>query len=201
MRTLAIVPIKSFDSAKQRLAAVLATGSRRSLVQAMFSDVLAALRRAQGIDQIAVVTDDVAAESIARGDGVLTLRDEHPSGQSDAAAIGVRHAEAYRFERALLVPGDTPLLVPDEVTALLERTAAAGVGVAIVPDRHGTGTNGLLLSPPDIIEPAFGPGSRARHEQLARSAGARCTVDARTAFEYDVDTVDDLDAVDDVRAA
>ena len=41
-----------------------------------------------------------------------------------------------------------------------------------MPDRHGTGTNALLLTPPDVIEPSFGDDSRARHERLAQEAGA-----------------------------
>ena len=45
MRTQAIVPVKSFAVAKQRLAERLASGSRQSLMQAMMSDVLAALRQ------------------------------------------------------------------------------------------------------------------------------------------------------------
>ena len=43
--------------------------------------------------------------------------------------------------------------------------------MTIVPDRHGTGTNALLLSPPDVIAPAFGPDSRARHVAIAERAG------------------------------
>ena len=41
----------------------------------------------------------------------------------------------------------------------------------IVPDRHGSGTNALLLDPPTVITPAFGPGSFARHAALAAAAG------------------------------
>src|SRR5207248_4963581 len=48
LRTLAIVPVKTFAAAKQRLADALARGSRASLAQAMFSDVLAALTRTNG---------------------------------------------------------------------------------------------------------------------------------------------------------
>jgi 2-phospho-L-lactate/phosphoenolpyruvate guanylyltransferase len=65
----------------------------------------------------------------------------------------------------------------------------------IVPDRHGTGTNALLLSPPQVIAPAFGPGSRERHERLAAEAGVRCVVDEVRSLVLDVDTAEDLDAV------
>ena len=60
---------------------------------------------------------------------------------------------------------------PGELDALLQSTRRRGPEVVIVPDRHGTGTNGLLLAPPDAIAPSFGPGSCERHRALARAAG------------------------------
>ncbi len=67
--------------------------------------------------------------------------------------------------------------------------------MTIVPDRHGTGTNALLLSPPDVIEPAFGPGSRERHEELAAAAGVPCSVEELPTLALDVDTAEDLIAL------
>jgi 2-phospho-L-lactate/phosphoenolpyruvate guanylyltransferase len=69
--------------------------------------------------------------------------------------------------------------------------------VVIVPDRHGTGTNGLLLTPPDTIDPAFGPGSCERHRALAHAAGARCQIERPASLLLDVDTSDDLAALAD----
>ena len=195
MRTVAILPIKRLDAAKQRLSEHLASGSRQSLMQAMLSDVLAALRRSRGLDAIVVVTDDPLAESIAIGDRVTLVRDSAQSGQSPAAEIGVRHALAAGFERALLVPADAPLLDPGEVDELLERCALDRIAVAIVPDRHGTGTNALLLSPPDAIRPAFGPDSLPRHVGLARGAGLSHRIEDVPSLSLDVDTGDDLAAL------
>jgi 2-phospho-L-lactate/phosphoenolpyruvate guanylyltransferase len=192
MTTLAIVPVKRFSAAKQRLAERLASGSRQSLMQAMLADVLAALRRAHEVQEIAVVTADPLVESIAIGDRAHVVRDDEQSGQSAAAAIGVRHALAIGFERALLVPGDTPLLDAADVDALLQRCERDPVGAAIVPDRHGTGTNALVLSPPDALQPAFGPDSRARHEQIARETGTSHRVETLPSLALDVDTPDDL---------
>jgi 2-phospho-L-lactate/phosphoenolpyruvate guanylyltransferase len=188
MRTIAILPVKSFTAAKQRLAALLGAGSRQALAQAMFSDVLTALRHVPGLDAIAVVTADRVAESAALGERVQVLRDTEQTGQSDATLIGIRYAQAGGYERALLVPGDTPLLDPGDVVGLLGLEAS----VAIVPDRHGTGTNALLLSPPDAIVPSFGPGSFERHVAAARAAGVEYTVERVPALMFDIDTPEDL---------
>jgi 2-phospho-L-lactate guanylyltransferase len=61
-----------------------------------------------------------------------------------------------------------------------------------VPDRHGAGTNALLLSPPDVIEPSFGPGSCERHVSAARAGGVSCSVDPLASLALDVDTPKDL---------
>jgi 2-phospho-L-lactate guanylyltransferase len=191
MRTLAILPVKSFGAAKQRLAAALGSGSRQALAEAMFSDVLASLRRVDGLDGIAVVTADPVAEAAARGEGVPVLRDTAQAGQSAAASIGIAHALAEGFGRVLLVPGDTPLLDPGEVASLL----AAPRAVSIVPDRQGTGTNGLVLRPPDAIAPSFGPGSLKRHVAAAEAAGVPFAVAEVPTLMLDVDTRDDLSAL------
>jgi 2-phospho-L-lactate/phosphoenolpyruvate guanylyltransferase len=191
MSTIAILPVKSFGAAKQRLAGALGAGSRQALAQAMFSDVLASLRRVPGLDAIAVVTADRVAESAALGERVRVLRDTEQAGQSPAAVIGIGYALDAGFGRALLVPGDTPLLDPAEVADLLERSPA----VAIVPDRHVTGTNALLLSPPDVFEPSFGPDSLARHTSAARAASVAYSVERVPTLELDVDTPEDLAAL------
>jgi 2-phospho-L-lactate guanylyltransferase len=192
MRTLAILPVKSFGAAKQRLSDLLGQGSREALAQAMFSDVLASLRRAKGLDAIAVVTDDPRAESAARGSRVLVIRDRAETGQSDATRLGIRHALESSFERVLLVPGDTPLLDPLEIDGMLTRASAEHLDAVIVPDRAGTGTNALLLRPPDIFNPSFGPGSLERHIEAASGTGIRFRVERVRSLMHDVDTPDDL---------
>jgi 2-phospho-L-lactate guanylyltransferase len=206
MRTLAILPVKTFGAAKQRLAPALGSGSRRALARAMFADVLGALRRVDALDCLAVVTADpaalrrvdaldclavVTADPAARDAGVLVLPDTAEAGQSPAAAIGISHALAKGFDRVLLVPGDTPLVDPAEVESLL----GAPRRVSIVPDRHGAGTNALVLTPPDAISPSFGPGSLKRHVAAASAAGVPAAVEEVPTLMLDVDTPADLSAL------
>jgi 2-phospho-L-lactate/phosphoenolpyruvate guanylyltransferase len=170
------------------LAGSLGAGSRQALAQAMFSDVLGSIRRVPGLDAIAVVTSDHTAESAARAHRVLVLPDTANAGQSAAALIGIAHAVDEGYERVLLVPGDTPLVRPGDLVGLL----AACQGIVIVADRHGTGTNALLLSPPDAIEPSFGEGSFARHLAAAEQAGVPYRVEEIRTLALDVDTAEDL---------
>jgi 2-phospho-L-lactate/phosphoenolpyruvate guanylyltransferase len=191
MRTLAILPMKSFGAAKRRLVPALDADSRRALAHAMFADVLGSLRRVPGLDSVAVVTGDPLADAAARGERVPVLRDPAQAGQSAATTIGISYALAEGFERVLLVPGDTPLLDPGEVAALLRVRRP----ISIVPDRHRTGTNALVLAPPDAIAPSFGPGSLERHVAAAAAAGVTSAVEEVPTLMLDVDTGSDLSAL------
>ncbi len=195
MRTVAVVPVKSFDAAKQRLSPRLGGGSRHLLAQAMMADVLAALRRVRRLDAVAVVTDDHEIEAMLRGDPVTVLRDDQRDGQSAAAMIGIRHAIADGYRRVLLVPGDTPLIDAGEVDRLLDANRTGRADLIIVPDRHRQGTNALVISPPDAFEPRFGPESLERHLEAARTAELPHRVEDVESLMHDVDTVEDLAAL------
>lgn len=213
MRTAAILPVKRFSKAKQRLGQSVADTLRADLARAMVGDVLSALDRCEAIELTIVVTNERAVAAAARYIGARIVEDTREDGQSAAVELGIAVAAAEGFERVLCVPGDCPALEPTEVDALLsgrldvaendanpEEDAdndgeMAGSVVVIVPDRHGTGTNGLLLAPPTAIAPSFGPGSCERHRELARAAGSACRVERVATLLLDIDTGEDLAAL------
>lgn len=197
MRTAAILPVKRFVHAKQRLGASVADPLRAELAEAMVADVLLALAQTRAIEQTILVTGERSVAAAARTQGAVVIEDEHEDGQPAAAKLGVQRALADGIERVLCVPGDCPTLDPVELDALLEIDPGAdGAGhVVVVPDRHGTGTNGLLLAPADAIAPSFGPDSCERHRKLAREAGVRCRVERVPSLLLDIDTGADLDVL------
>jgi len=185
----AIVPIKRFGMAKSRLAGTSAAGLRPALAEAMLTDVLDELTRCAELDRIVVVSGEPAVARIASDFGADHIDDPADAGHSEAALAGVAHAEALGATVVALLPGDCPLIRATEIGAAL---AAHGEGVAVIPDRHGTGTNGLIISPPGAISPAFGPGSRVRHLDLAAEAGVAAEVAEIPSLALDLDTGDDL---------
>jgi 2-phospho-L-lactate guanylyltransferase len=191
MRTLAIVPVKRFELAKQRLGEQLSPTDRAALARAMVEDVLVVLTSAAALEGVLVVTNEAAVATLAQSLGAAVAADPHESGQSAAASIGLRHAAGGGYARALLVPGDCPALDAAELAALLAIDAGEP-SVVIVPDRHGTGTNALALCAPTVIEPGFGPGSFERHRERAAAAGARFEVALPATLTLDIDTPEDL---------
>jgi 2-phospho-L-lactate/phosphoenolpyruvate guanylyltransferase len=190
MRTAAVLPVKSFGRAKQRLGDAVGRAERAELAAGMVGDVLGALTAVAGLDDLIVVTAEPQAAGAAREAGAHVVDDPVEAGQSEAAVRGVEAAVARGAERVLLVPGDCPALDAGEVGRLL--ADYDGADVVIVPDRHGSGTNALRLTPPAVIAPAFGPGSFARHAARAAGAGAVVRVAQVPSLELDVDTPGDL---------
>lgn len=193
MRTVAILPIKSFSEAKRRLRFELAADDRRALVEAMFADTLVALRRVAALERIIVVSGDHVAQRIAAGYGASVVEDDE-RGHNAAAEQGIRAALEDGIERALLVPGDCPMLDPQELESLLDHPAGERSAL-IVPDRHGTGTNALVLTPPDVLASSFGTDSCRRHLADASASGVPAEVVELASLALDVDTPDDLEAL------
>jgi 2-phospho-L-lactate guanylyltransferase len=199
VRATAIIPVKRFGAAKQRLVEELDGGRRAGLARAMLADVLEACCEASAVDRLIVVTGERRAERIALRQAQRTsvpvevFREPSDRGHSEAATLGIVRAKALGAQCAALLPGDCPLLDPAELDAAIGRMAPRRV--AIIPDRHGTGTNGLLLAPPDAIGPAFGPGSRERHAERAQRAGLEVAVEELASLALDVDTPGDLAAM------
>src|SRR5690349_7859978 len=148
------------------MSAGLGGGQRRDLAEAMVADVLEAIGQARAIERTIVVSGDPIAQELAAAAGAEVVPDPEDAGHVEAAQAGIARAEADGAERVVLLAGDCPLLDPRELDRLLTGTPSRYVG--IVADRHGAGTNALLLSPPDAIVPAFGEGSRARPVEAAR---------------------------------
>jgi 2-phospho-L-lactate guanylyltransferase len=193
LKATAILPVKRFDEAKQRLATGIDDDRRRALAAAMLEDVLEAIGASRQIERTIVVSGDPLAQEIAAAAGAEIVPDPADEGHSEAALAGIARAQVEGATMVVLLPGDCPLLDPRELDSLL--TGVPESFVTIVPDRHGEGTNALVLSPPDAIRPAFGEGSRARHVDAARGAEIPYAVEELPSLALDLDTPADLVAL------
>ena len=145
--------------------------TRRALAEAMFSDVLVALRRTDSVDEMLVVTADHGAQRIAGGYGAMVLDDDDEGHNARRSTASARRSDAGA-DRVLLVPGDCPLLDPEELEQLLARPVVRAVPCVDRPrpPRHRARTR--CCSPRrTAMTPAFGPGSCQRHVDDARAAG------------------------------
>jgi 2-phospho-L-lactate guanylyltransferase len=190
-RVVCLVPVVALEGAKSRLGGALDAEERHDLVVRMAERTIRAAVRTPGIAETIVVTPDDEIRAIALAAGARPLRQ-----RSQGLNRGLREARdeavAGGADAILALPIDLPLVTPDAIAAVLEPlTRAARPLVVIVPDRHGRGTNALLVAPPDAIEFAFGGSSRGAHTGSARDAGAE-VVELGGPLAIDLDTPEDL---------
>jgi 2-phospho-L-lactate/phosphoenolpyruvate guanylyltransferase len=203
-RTWALVPIRGLETAKSRLGGDLDAEERLELVTELLRRTLVATRDARRIDGTVVVTMDGAAAELAQANGALGLVERAP-GLNEAIAAARSLAVARGATAVLVLPADLPAVSAGALDSLVAEAADTPHGwgdrgvdaalVALVPDRHGAGTNALLLSPPDAIEPAFGADSRVAHQKAARATAARFA-ELESPLSIDVDTSADLAAAE-----
>jgi len=191
--TLAVIPVKPLGRALGRLSAVLTRSERRELQAAMLMDLLDACAACAALDGIVVVTSDAAAARLAAGHGAVVLPDhDPPQGMNPAVAVGQAHAAAAGHDAVLVLTADLPLVEAEDLTAAVAAASAGAPAVVVVPSRHGTGTNAILIAPPAVIPTRLGPDSRARHHAEAAAAGATITEVGLPWVGLDIDTPEDL---------
>ena len=185
-----VIAVNARARCKTRLDAALGRKRRRQLARRMLSHVLEVAQSVPTIHTVLVVSPE---RDLIPSD-VMVLRD--PGVDLNAAfETGRRAALAAGAYGLLLLPADLPLLAGADLVQLLD--AGRRAGVAIAPDRNGSGTNGLYVSLERgaRIRFAFGPGSRERHEFAARACGLRAQTVASRGLQADIDTPADYEAV------
>jgi 2-phospho-L-lactate/phosphoenolpyruvate guanylyltransferase len=188
LHTTAVVPVKGLSVANGRLDGLLTADERNRVAEALFLDLILKLPHSRCVDDILIVTADASIARQARWFGAKVLLQEADDGHSEAATAGARAALADGAARVAMLPVDCPMLDPEELDAHIGRSPRT---VLIIPDRHGTGTNGLVLAPPDVFLPAFGPDSCARHVSRARATGISFALEALESMGTDLDTPED----------
>ena len=195
MKTCAVIPVKSFDNAKQRLSALLTDAERKALSYAMLEDVLIAIEACPLVDQCLLVTKDAAAIEMAAHYQLGTLAEPEQPGLVAAVTHAASTLAEAGTERLLFLPGDVPLVTAEELEVVLDGTFSGGAGLSMVPAADLGGTNCLLTAPPNLIPFQFGVDSFRKHLAAAHNVGVNPTVLKLPGLGLDIDTPSDLKAL------
>ncbi|HUA77851.1 MAG TPA: 2-phospho-L-lactate guanylyltransferase [Acetobacteraceae bacterium] len=187
----AVIPIKEFTSAKQRLAATLTPEQRRALAAAMFEDVLETIATVAELAGILIVTADFAAAELARRYGAEISTDGALSGHTGAIAAASRRLAAEGRAGMITMPGDIPALTSAEISLTLAAHKPAP-SFTIVPAHDDLGSNAIICSPPDSVPLKFGDNSFFPHLESARRAGVTPTIIRQPGIAMDIDNPSDL---------
>lgn len=184
-----LVPVKDTSTAKQRLARWLDQAARTNLARTMLRDVVASLS-AYGSPDVALVTRDAFAFELAKSYGFQVIRDEANASETDAIAMATEACLSRGVEDILVVPGDIPLIEPDDVRMIYQSAPARGA--VLVPSHDKRGTNAVLRRPATLFPLRFGNDSFLPHLAAATDAEASSVVLSLPRIALDIDTPDDL---------
>jgi 2-phospho-L-lactate guanylyltransferase len=189
-----LIPVRALAGAKRRLAPDVAHHARERLALAMLEDMIDAALRAGSVERVVVVSTDSELLARAAAAGADPLRETEPKGLNAAVRWAAARLESEGVARLLTIPGDVPLLDPNEIDIAFA-TDPKLFPVVLIPSGSGTGTNGLLTSPPSALVPHFEGESLEAHRRAAADAGLGFHVLGLPSFALDVDTAADLDAL------
>jgi len=194
MKVSALVPVKGFRNAKQRLSPLLAQGQRELFAETMARDVLRQVTLARGLAGVFVVTASEQVAEIARSLGAGVIREHAENGETDAVDRARAELSKAGCEAVLILPGDIPLARSADIEQLLagvpeERTTPFAL---LVPSHDRLGTNALLLAPPEIIKLRFGYDSFSFHTSQVVAQGLPLRIYENERIALDIDEPGDL---------
>lgn len=187
----AVVPCKKLSLAKRRLRAFLSAPECRQLVSFMLSDVLGILTQSAGLSGVLVVSNDSAIADLSSSFGVRCLAGHSDDGLSAAFTGAGKVLSKEGADGVMAIPGDVPLLRSEDIARVLSAVDASP-SVALVPDRHDSGTNLLAMRPIGAVAFLFGKNSLSRHLAAARGRDVEPTVIRSDNLGLDIDTREDL---------
>jgi 2-phospho-L-lactate/phosphoenolpyruvate guanylyltransferase len=185
-----LVPVKDLKSAKQRLASVLDQPSRTQLAQAMLEDVLEVLASWNNHPEVALVTRDSFALTLASRFDFQVIVDHANTSETEAIAMATHICEMRHVDSTLVIPADIPLLAVEELQQIYD--VAPAEGAVLVPASDGRGTNAAFRRPAGLFPLQFGNDSFQPHLAAAQATGMRCIVLKLSGIGVDVDNPEDL---------
>jgi len=196
MNVSALIPAKGFTHAKQRLSPLLNAEQRALLAEAMLKDVLCQVLLARGLEAIFVVTGDARVAGIASSMGVELILESEERGETEAVEFALREMKQRGRRVVLVIPADIPLIHASDIEEMLGHPAAKNLVspfALLVPSHDRMGTNGLLLSPPDLIPLRFGYDSFSHHLSQVAARGVTPRILENERLGLDIDEPEDLE--------
>src|SRR5437870_976187 len=195
MKVTALVPVKGFSSAKQRLSPLLDAAGRELLAEVMFRDVLRQVVNAHGLTETYVVTGNDKVAEIAISLGSQVIREKAEKGETAAVDFARLELKQSGCEAVLIIPGDMPLARSSDIEEILAQIpkGASSPCALLVPSHDRMGTNALLLAPPDIIKLRFGYDSFTYHMSQVSAQGLPLRFFENERIALDIDEPKDLE--------
>ena len=189
MKTVAIIPVKSFSRAKSRLA--LSLEKTELLCELMLDEVLQTISASKKIDSTIIVSRDQSAFNIGKKYHVVEIFDELESGVNNAISLADDYISDSEFNTSIIFPQDIPFFDIDDIDNLFSFYQKKN-SVIIVPSRHFNGTNSLLRNPTNVMNTRYDEGTYKSHLDQAKSNNIDVSLVLIQHLMLDIDTYNDI---------
>lgn len=187
MTKWAVLPVKKYSVGKSRLSAFYSESKLTELNRYLFESTFTKLKNILEPNQILVVSQEEAALNWCSEHGGVALAEVEPSSLNSAVAQAQQYIKDHGGGQVLVLPSDLPLMTATDINSLLS-LGDGGRKLVIIPDHYQSGTNALLMSEPDLIQPRFGAGSFRKHTKQALMKKAELIVYLNENIQWDLDT-------------
>ena len=189
MRTSAVIPVKSFATAKSRLK--IPPEKKERLCKTMFEEVLSTLSISPKIDSIVVVSKDEEAFEIAKKFNAIEIFDETESGVNDAISRADSYLLDQGYDASIVFPQDIPFIKTQDIDFLFSFEAPPEY-VIIVPSRRFDGTNALVRMPVNLMKTHYDEDSYKIHLSVGKSKTKNTSLVFAKRIMMDIDSLEDL---------
>lgn len=188
---MALIPVKSLNNAKSRLASILAAEERRALVLSMLETVVTRCLDCHRISKVCVITPDPAIAATTEALGAITVYESGDAGLNGAVASGLQRTQHFEAEQILILPADIPFLDSSDLSQIFDAADARRPSV-LVPCHKGAGTNAVLIPADTPFRPQFGRASFWHHFAQLSALGLKPRALSLPGIAADIDDPEDL---------
>ena len=188
MITWAVLPVKRYFIGKSRLRQLFSDAELAELNRKLFESTFTKIQELPEIDKVLVVSRELHALEWCEMHNGAALPEDETSSLNLAISKAQEHTLQAGVDRIVVLPSDLPLMTIKDLNHLICLAEGANNKLVIVPDHYQSGTNALVISGPDLIQPKFGFGSFRKHIKQAMEKDAELIVYLNENIQWDLDT-------------
>jgi len=191
LKTSVIIPVKTFQKSKTRLH--LSEAKTKELCRLLLEEVIKTVSEVKIIDKIIVVTDEEQVLDIIEKYDCKQIQDKNETSVNDAVKLAEGFLIENKFTHSVVLPLDIPFFYSEDLEKLLN--FSKDKSVVIIPSRHFDGTNALVRTPINSMEPRYDEGSHSFQIESAKKSNIKISIGLIYRLMLDIDNRDDLEFV------
>jgi 2-phospho-L-lactate guanylyltransferase len=190
LKIAAVIPVKTFSSAKTRLQ--LPTEKVEELCKIMLEEILQIISTSPKIEKIVLVTKEQKAIEMGQKFNTITIIDEKEEGVNQAVSLADKYLLENNFNASIVFPQDIPLIKTEDVDFMLRHQLHPNFAI-IIPSRKFDGTNALVRMPVDLMKTHYDDNSYRKHMLTAKEHTMNVAMVFVKRIMLDVDSQEDLE--------